>query len=355
MEHKLKCWPEHYAAIDGGYKTVELRLNDRPYQRGDALLLQEWEPVENGYTGRELRVRVTHVLSGGPWLAPGYVALSIRLMGEDGRARIQEDFRQSYDKERARVDKLSKERDEHRNSAAYLTAKLADVDAERLAATAEAAMLRQALMSIRKDVHFAHRTVDSDGKWDTLCNEVMSQIDNVTPNGTPGAEMLRDYRHAREIIRDLENKMAPANEHAAKLERQLAELTQLVGAETPIAALTLAQSWQAERAHMQERIRELEGDDITRLSSIIESMYAKIGRSLPLETLSKLLLAVEGLRQAWNSLGRCVDEFEPEDMTACSEHRGFLDDAILAVLAVVPELQDDSHEKPTITPLEAQP
>jgi hypothetical protein len=104
MEHTLKCWPEHYAAIDSGAKTCELRLNDRPYQRGDALLLKEWEPIENAYTGRELRVRITHVLSGGPWLAPGYVALSIRLMGEDGRVRIQEDFRLSYDKERARAD-----------------------------------------------------------------------------------------------------------------------------------------------------------------------------------------------------------------------------------------------------------
>lgn len=46
----------------------------------------------------------------------------------------------------------------------------------------------------------------------------------------------------------------------SELERQLAELTQLVGAETPIAALTLAQTWQAERAHMQERIAELESE-----------------------------------------------------------------------------------------------
>lgn len=77
-EHELRCWPEHYAVIDTGVKTCELRLNDRNYQTGDTLLLREWEPVENGYTGRQLRVRVTHVLSGGPWLSPGYVAMSIQ-------------------------------------------------------------------------------------------------------------------------------------------------------------------------------------------------------------------------------------------------------------------------------------
>ncbi len=103
MEHELRCWPEHYAVIETGAKTCELRLADRPYQRGDSLLLREWEPVGNGYTGRQLRVRVTHVLSGGEWLAPGYVAMSIRLMGEDGRAQVQEDFKAVADAQRAEI------------------------------------------------------------------------------------------------------------------------------------------------------------------------------------------------------------------------------------------------------------
>jgi hypothetical protein len=147
MEHSLKCHPEHFAAIDGGWKTVELRLNDRPYARGDALMLREFDPIKaqaeyealcaawheqpqdptelfaeaiarlekeahsRAYTGRQLRVRVTHVLSGGPWLSPGYVAMSIRLMGEDGRARVQEDFRKSYDDEREAHDKTRERAD----------------------------------------------------------------------------------------------------------------------------------------------------------------------------------------------------------------------------------------------------
>jgi hypothetical protein len=87
-EHELKAWPEHYAAIDSGVKTCELRVNDRPYQVGDVLLLREWEPgfqgaLSFGYTGKQLRVRVTHILSGGPWLAPSYIAMSIRLIGDD--------------------------------------------------------------------------------------------------------------------------------------------------------------------------------------------------------------------------------------------------------------------------------
>lgn len=78
MQHDLKCWPEHYAAIERGAKTCELRLNDRNYQVGDTLLLREWEPLSVSYIGPQLRVRVTHIISGGPWLSPGYVAMSIQ-------------------------------------------------------------------------------------------------------------------------------------------------------------------------------------------------------------------------------------------------------------------------------------
>jgi hypothetical protein len=45
-----------------------------------------------------------------------------------------------------------------------------------------------------------------------------------------------------------------------------------------------------------------------------------------------LRAAVERLRGVWDRLSACVDEFEPEDMQACGEHRDQLDGAILAVL-----------------------
>jgi hypothetical protein len=39
------------------------------------------------------------------------------------------------------------------------------------------------------------------------------------------------------------------------------------------------------------------------------------------------------LQGAWNAVGRCADEFEPADMSACAEYRDALDTAIIAVLA----------------------
>lgn len=85
-EHEIKAWPEFYTPVERGEKTLELRLNDRNYQVGDVLLLREYEPLTTShtnqftafYTGRSSRYLVTHIIHGGPWLTPGYVAMSIR-------------------------------------------------------------------------------------------------------------------------------------------------------------------------------------------------------------------------------------------------------------------------------------
>ena len=45
-----------------------------------------------------------------------------------------------------------------------------------------------------------------------------------------------------------------------------------------------------------------------------------------------LMKAVAQLQHAWDELGDCCNEFEPENMTACAEYRDALDTAILAVL-----------------------
>ena len=64
MTHALKTWPEFYEAIDSGEKTFEVRRFDRPFKVGDTLLLQEWEPTNQVYTGRELRRTITYILPG---------------------------------------------------------------------------------------------------------------------------------------------------------------------------------------------------------------------------------------------------------------------------------------------------
>jgi len=86
MRHELKCWPESFAAVLDGRKSVEIRKADRDFRAGDQLLLREYIPSESNrsagpYTGRSCVVEITHVLAGGQFgLASDYVALSVRLV-----------------------------------------------------------------------------------------------------------------------------------------------------------------------------------------------------------------------------------------------------------------------------------
>lgn len=119
MEHELKTLPEYFQAVKRGEKTFELRRDDRPYAVGDTLLLREFDPdrwyaalahvgpVRTGrdyarevakvddaaYTGDSLRVLVTYVLRGGPWLTEGYVAMGVA----DSRQAAQRAVRAALD------------------------------------------------------------------------------------------------------------------------------------------------------------------------------------------------------------------------------------------------------------------
>ena len=86
--HKLKTWPEYFRAVIARphkRKTVEIRKDDRDYAVWDLLLLQEYEPTTEAYTGRAATVQVTHCLRGLPWVPDGYVAMSIRLIDKGKR------------------------------------------------------------------------------------------------------------------------------------------------------------------------------------------------------------------------------------------------------------------------------
>ena len=51
-EHSLKTWPGFFAGLVDGTKTAEVRFNDRNYQVGDRLVLREYDPRTEEYSGR---------------------------------------------------------------------------------------------------------------------------------------------------------------------------------------------------------------------------------------------------------------------------------------------------------------
>ncbi len=79
--HSLKTWPQYFEAIARGIKTAEFRKDDRLFQAGDTLDLQEYDPDESPprYTGRSIRMTVSHILRGpAAGIPEGYAMLSLQ-------------------------------------------------------------------------------------------------------------------------------------------------------------------------------------------------------------------------------------------------------------------------------------
>lgn len=80
MTHDLKIHPEPFAQARAGRKRYEIRRDDRDFQVGDLVRLQEWDPAR-GYTGEELLPQViTCITRNGEacWgLLDGYVVLGL--------------------------------------------------------------------------------------------------------------------------------------------------------------------------------------------------------------------------------------------------------------------------------------
>lgn len=75
--HDLKCWPQYFEAILQGKKTFEVRYNDRGYEEGDTLLLQEYDMKEDRHTGRSVKMRVKYILQADVGIRPGWVVMAI--------------------------------------------------------------------------------------------------------------------------------------------------------------------------------------------------------------------------------------------------------------------------------------
>ena len=77
--HDLKTWPKFFEAVMEGRKTFELRRDDRGFEVGDVLQLQEWSPETGAFTGRSVSRRVTYLVRNAPefGLQPGFVVLGL--------------------------------------------------------------------------------------------------------------------------------------------------------------------------------------------------------------------------------------------------------------------------------------
>ena len=81
MIHELKCERRFFIIVSEGKKTFEIRKNDRDFQMGDYLALNETdrEDGEDYYTGNSLVARVVYILDDEAYVPKGYVVMSITL------------------------------------------------------------------------------------------------------------------------------------------------------------------------------------------------------------------------------------------------------------------------------------
>ena len=74
--HFLKTWPQYFRAVRDGRKPFELRRDDRDFQSGDTVHLEEWDPDANRQTGEFLTRHIGYLARGGV-IPAGYCVFAL--------------------------------------------------------------------------------------------------------------------------------------------------------------------------------------------------------------------------------------------------------------------------------------
>ena len=77
MIHELKTAPVYFNRSWSGEKLFEVRINDRHFQKGDGIILMEWDGYK--YTGAQIFGSITYVLGGFDAINSDYVVLGFRI------------------------------------------------------------------------------------------------------------------------------------------------------------------------------------------------------------------------------------------------------------------------------------
>ena len=96
--HRLKTWPVFYNQIEAGTKTFEVRRNDRDFQEGDILILDEWYATREFYAGRSQTFFATYALKAFPGIEADYIVMAIAPHSLDpGTVPLPEGYPKSED------------------------------------------------------------------------------------------------------------------------------------------------------------------------------------------------------------------------------------------------------------------
>jgi hypothetical protein len=80
--HELKTVEPYFLDVWYEIKTFEIRKHDRNFQVNDLVLLFEYEPINNRYSGRWILCQIKYLLKKGEFegLNPDYCAMRIEII-----------------------------------------------------------------------------------------------------------------------------------------------------------------------------------------------------------------------------------------------------------------------------------
>ena len=88
--HWLKTLPLYFRAMKDGLKDFEVRKDDRDFETGDILVLQEYLPEQDARTGYEIVKRVKYLLRDPEYCKEGYVVMGLEDVRPPERATYWE-------------------------------------------------------------------------------------------------------------------------------------------------------------------------------------------------------------------------------------------------------------------------
>lgn len=90
MIHHLKIEPKYYSDIKEGYKTFEIRFNDRDFKENDILNLREF--ADENFTGNFIEVKAISVIKNYPGVKEDYVLMYIEKLTRKEAQKFCEDI-----------------------------------------------------------------------------------------------------------------------------------------------------------------------------------------------------------------------------------------------------------------------
>lgn len=76
--HNLKTLPAYFKEVKSGNKTFEVRKNDRGFEVGDILVLQEYCNVTNKFTGNKIVKEISYILDDSNYCKDRYIVMGLK-------------------------------------------------------------------------------------------------------------------------------------------------------------------------------------------------------------------------------------------------------------------------------------